>query len=106
MAAVVFCWVDVVLVKLSEAIVTLSSRFVGDNTALQSNRKLASLERQKEEAAIIAATQLPRMCSSSYPYCTCIHTRRRRMVFCAHSLSITASVPCSTAPGPASLVRF
>ncbi|EIM92652.1 uncharacterized protein STEHIDRAFT_164895 [Stereum hirsutum FP-91666 SS1] len=68
MAAVVFCWVDVVLVKLSEAIVTLSSRFVGDNTALQSNRKLASLERQKEEAAIIAATQLPHEWSS-------VHTR-------------------------------
>lgn len=104
MAAIVFCWVDIVLVKLSEAIVTLSSRLVGNNTGL--NGSLASLERQKEEAAIIAATQLPRMYSLSHSCCTCIHTRRRRVVFCAHSFSVTASVPCSTTPGPASLIRF
>lgn len=67
--AIAFCWVDVILVKLSDAIITLSSRYVGDVADLPCNHKLASLKRQKEEAAITAATQLPRARSLSQALC-------------------------------------
>lgn len=59
-ASIVFCWVDVILVKISEAVVSLASRLVGEELKEDTSGKLSSLDRQKEEAALSAAAQLPR----------------------------------------------
>lgn len=64
-APVNICWVDVLLVKLSEAAVFVAGGFCLSDTERLS---LQSLKAQREEDNLLAAAQLPR--ESHSPYAT------------------------------------
>lgn len=57
--AVVVCWVDVILAKLGDAIFVIASRRPDSSLPVPEEPSFVSLEKQKEGAALRAATQLP-----------------------------------------------
>jgi len=59
-APIIICWVDILLVKLSEAIVFVAGGFRPRD--LDEPSLLPSLKAQREDDKLLAAAQLPREC--------------------------------------------